>query len=205
MSDDYLEKTVADVEAQIESLQSLVRGINRLIRERDSKLQKTTARVKPSTIEFTANDPVVIISDPVKPPETPPAEPGEPGEPVGKADKDVPPGSKPHIPPPLPEKKKRGTYKKADSKRRPMKRSRSMGTLQVGRMRASASSKGLNTKNTPPEELPEIKRICKDCQGVYPLEQFKYLGAASDSSPRERCRACHYKFYKPETEAEFLK
>lgn len=142
---------------------------------------KAEVRANPAGIQFSAKDPIVIISGPAKP-----------EAPASKGNKDIPPGSKPHFPPPLPEKKERGPYKKADSKRRPMKRSRSMGVLQVGLMRASASSKGLNTKNTPPEDLPEVKRICSDCEKRFPLSEFRGLFGRQ----RTRCQKCNQRFEK---------
>lgn len=171
MAGDYLEKTIADVETEIESLQSLIRGITRLIRERDSRLPKTTARVEPSTIEFTASDPFVIISDAVKPPEPPPAEPGEASNPKPRA--------------------KRG---------RPAKRSNTLSMIPTGKLAYAINNPKRKLENTKPEDLPEVKRICKDCGEAFPLDEFLRGVNVRYSPPRERCRTCHDEYFTPEGE-----
>ena len=131
-----------------------------------------------ATVELVATDPIVKITGPA-----------EPGAPVSKGDKDAPPGSKPHIPPPLPKPRKpRG---------RPATRSRNMPKMNVGKRRAAQSDKGRDTKNTPPEDLPKMKRICKDCQKAFPLGEFRAIGGLNVTygPSRDRCRKCYNAYF----------
>lgn len=176
----YLDQTKADIEAEIGSLEGLLTAIKGLIAERDKRLRTTLGQrevstsVTPATVEFIAIDPIVTISGPAEPGETLQA-PTDPKCPPFDTELDIP------------KKRKRG---------RPATKARTMGTLNVGKTRASQSDKGLDVTNTPPEELPEIKRICKDCGKKLRLDDFREMGglAVAFGPPRERCRSCHRKY-----------
>ena len=80
---------------------------------------------------------------------------------------------------------------------RPATRARNMPKMNVGKRRGSNSDKGRDTKNTPPEDLPKMKRICKDCQKAFPLDEFRAIGGLNVTygPPRDRCRKCYNAYF----------
>ena len=175
-------QTTDEIDRQEEIAAALVNIISLKGKDGDSP------PINSAKFELVAKDPTVIIKD----------KDGNIVESSGPAE--------PGAPPPK-QTTKRGPYKKRDPKtvkpkRRPMKRARTMAPLPIGRSRAASLEKGRNVKNEDPANLPPVKRICKDCQERYPLDEFRALGGLNVAygPPRERCRSCHNEYYTPKEE-----